>query len=103
MNFLLIFIFTKYTHIYFTILIAFIVVYLTLQLTGVSAQIYHSSLILFKLVYLNTLTKQIWTYQKTNKRSLFTKSVITMSLTSHLLNQIYTTLTLYLKNSSPNP
>src|SRR6185436_14597141 len=102
MNFLLIFIFTKYIHIYFTILIAFIVVYLTLQLTGVFAQIHYSSLILFKLVYLNTLTKQIWTYLKTNKRSLFTKLVITMSLTSHLLYRIYTILTLHLKDSSPN-
>src|ERR1043165_4322578 len=102
MNFLPIFIFIKYIYIYFTILIAFIVVYLTLQLTGISAQIHLLSLILFKLVYLNISTKQIWTYLKTNKRNLFIKLVITMSLISHPLNQIYIILILDLKDSFSN-
>src|ERR1043165_5264914 len=103
MNFLLIFIFTKYTHIYFIILTVFIVAYLTLQLTGVYAQIHYLSSILFKLVHLNTSTKLTWTYLKTNKKSLFTKSVVTMPLTTHFFNQIYTIFILHLKDSFLNP
>src|ERR1043165_7803036 len=103
MNFLFIFIFTKYIHIYSTMLTVFIVVYLILQLTGVYAQIHYLSLILFKLVHLNTLTKLIWTYLKTNKKSLFTKSVVTMPLTTYLFNQIYTILISHLKDSFLNP
>src|ERR1043165_8312591 len=103
MNFLLIFIFTKYIHIYSIILIVFIVAYLILQLTGVYAQIHYLFSILFKLVHLNTLTKLTWTYLKINKKSLFTKSVITMPLTTHLFNQTYTILILHLKDSFLNP